>query len=78
MLTRKEAYCDMSYQFHGHGSSKKNQEHRLKQIEREQMEYSKSMANAASGGVGGGRVGTLGMLKATQKATGKSFIIHKT
>ena len=54
LLMGKEAYRDMCYQFHGHGSSKKNQERRLKQIERERMEYSKSSASAASGGVGGG------------------------
>jgi U4/U6.U5 tri-snRNP-associated protein 1 len=81
LLTRKEAYRDMCYQFHGHGSSKKNQERRLRQIEREQKEYSKSNnAGLSSGGNagGGGGVGTLGALRATQKATGKAFIIHKT
>ena len=83
LLTRKEAYRDMCYQFHGHGSSKKNQERRLKQIEREQKEYSKSNnAGLSSGGNavggGGGGAGTLGALRATQKATGKAFIIHKT
>ena len=69
LLTRKEAYRDMCYQFHGHGSSKKNQERRLKQIEREREEA--SMASR-------GGVGTLGSLKATQKATGKAFVVHKT
>mmetsp|Transcript_25812 Transcript_25812/g.42304 ORF Transcript_25812/g.42304 Transcript_25812/m.42304 type:complete len:608 (+) Transcript_25812:1-1824(+) len=69
LLTRKEAYRNMCYQFHGHGSSKKNQERRLKQIEREREE-----AKVASRQQGG----TLGALKATQKATGKAFIIHKT
>ncbi|KAL3760360.1 hypothetical protein ACHAWU_000335 [Discostella pseudostelligera] len=79
LLTRKEAYRDMCYQFHGHGSSKKNQERRLRQIERERAEYSKSSGIGGSGGGGEGRgVGTLGALKATQKATGKAFIIHKT
>jgi U4/U6.U5 tri-snRNP-associated protein 1 len=73
LLTRKEAYRDMCYQFHGHGSSKKNQERRLKQIEKERTEGSKGgTAGSAS------TVGTLGALKATQKATGKAFIIHKT
>ena len=71
LLTRKEAYRNMCYQFHGHGSSKKNQERRLKQIEREREE-----GTLASRGTAG--VGTLGALKATQKATGKAFIIHKT
>ena len=73
LLTRKEAYRDMCYQFHGYGSSKKNQERRLKQIEKERTEGSKGgTAGSAS------TVGTLGALKATQKATGKAFIIHKT
>ena len=81
LLTRKEAYRDMCYQFHGHGSSKKNQERRLRQIERERAEYSKSSMTGGGGGGSGGEgrgVGTLGALKATQKATGKAFIIHKT
>ena len=38
LLTRKEAYRNLCYQFHGHGSSKKNEEKRLKQIERERTE----------------------------------------
>lgn len=80
LLTRKEAYRDMCYQFHGHGSSKKNQERRLKQIERERAEFSKSsLATSTVGGSSKERgVGTLGALRATQKATGKAFIIHKT
>ena len=71
LLTRKEAYRNMCYQFHGHGSSKKNEERRQKQIEREREEQ-----KLASRQVNG--VGTLGALKATQKATGKAFIVHKT
>ncbi|KAL7518182.1 hypothetical protein ACHAWX_003035 [Stephanocyclus meneghinianus] len=71
LLTRKEAYRNMCYQFHGHGSSKKNQERRLRQIEREREEV--KLASRLDGGAG-----TLGALKATQKATGKAFIIHKT
>ena len=71
LLTRKEAYRNMCYQFHGHGSSKKNEERRQKQIEREREEQ-KLASRQASG------VGTLGALKATQKATGKAFIVHKT
>jgi hypothetical protein len=62
----------MCYQFHGHGSSKKNQECQLRQIEKERVNYSKSAASAAGGGVG-----MLGALKGTQKATGKTFIVHK-
>lgn len=68
LLTRKEAYRQLCYQFHGHGSSKKKEEKRLQQIEREQHERS---ANT-------GTTGTLGALKATQKATGKAFVLHKT
>mmetsp|Transcript_31371 Transcript_31371/g.91923 ORF Transcript_31371/g.91923 Transcript_31371/m.91923 type:complete len:924 (+) Transcript_31371:61-2832(+) len=71
LLTRKEAYRQMCYQFHGHGSSKKNEERRLKQIARERAE-----AAAASRHQGG--QGTLGALQATQEATGKAFVVHKT
>mmetsp|Transcript_5887 Transcript_5887/g.8855 ORF Transcript_5887/g.8855 Transcript_5887/m.8855 type:complete len:705 (-) Transcript_5887:1366-3480(-) len=72
LLTRKEAYRNMCYQFHGHGSSKKNEERRQKLIEREQQESKLASRQ------GEGSVGTLGALKATQKATGKAFIVHKT
>eukprot|EP00537_Pseudo-nitzschia_pungens_P013490 CAMPEP_0172387498 /NCGR_PEP_ID=MMETSP1061-20121228/4792_1 /TAXON_ID=37318 /ORGANISM="Pseudo-nitzschia pungens, Strain cf. pungens" /LENGTH=814 /DNA_ID=CAMNT_0013117149 /DNA_START=140 /DNA_END=2584 /DNA_ORIENTATION=- len=77
LLTQKEAYRDLCYQFHGHGASKKKEEKRLKQIAREQAE-----ARMASGQVSAARdgttVGTLGALRATQKATGKAFVVHKT
>lgn len=74
LLTRKEAYRNMCYDFHGHGSSKKNQERRIKQVAREQEEGKLASRQVmAEGGVG-----TFGALKATQKATGKAFIIHKT
>ncbi len=68
LLTSKEAYRQLCYQFHGHGSSKKKEEKRLQQIEREQHERSANTSTA----------GTLGALKATQKATGKAFVLHKT
>jgi U4/U6.U5 tri-snRNP-associated protein 1 len=68
LLTRKEAYRQLCYQFHGHGSSKKKQEKRLQQIERERAEHSSQNAMDE---------GTLGALKATQKATGKAFVLHK-
>jgi U4/U6.U5 tri-snRNP-associated protein 1 len=71
LLTRKEAYRNLCYQFHGHGSSAKNQEKRLRQVEREQAEA--RLASRQGGGAG-----SLGALKATQKATGKAFVIHKT
>jgi len=77
LLTQKEAYRDLCYQFHGHGGGKKKEEKRLKQITREQAE-----ARMASGQVSAARdgtaVGTLGALRATQKATGKAFVVHKT
>ena len=77
LLTQKEAYRDLCYQFHGHGASTRKEEKRLKQITREQAE-----ARMASGQLSAARdgttAGTLGALKATQKATGKAFIVHKT
>mmetsp|Transcript_12739 Transcript_12739/g.18140 ORF Transcript_12739/g.18140 Transcript_12739/m.18140 type:complete len:751 (+) Transcript_12739:39-2291(+) len=75
LLTRKEAYRNLCYQFHGHGSSKKNEERKLRQIERELAE--KSNASNQSGLVGARKEGTLGALLATQKATGKAFVVHK-
>ena len=75
LLTTKEAYRDLCYQFHGHGSSKKNEERRLKQMAREQAEG--RLASQQLGGADGGP-GMLGALKATQKASGKAFVIHKT
>lgn len=70
LLTRKEAWRDLSYQFHGYGSSKKNEERRLRQIERERAEASRASKHGTSG--------TFGALKATQSATGKAFVLHKT
>jgi len=77
LLTQKEAFRDLCYQFHGHGASKKKEEKRLKQITREQAEArlaSRQVVAARDGTA----AGTLGALKATQKATGKAFIVHKT
>lgn len=71
LLTRKEAYRNLCYMFHGHGSSAKNEERRLRQIEREQAE-ARLASRQASG------AGSLGALRATQKATGKAFVVHKT
>ena len=71
LLTRKEAYRNLCYQFHGHGSSAKNEERRLRQIEREQAE-ARIASRQATG------AGSLGALRATQKATGKAFVVHKT
>ncbi|GAX15290.1 U4/U6.U5 tri-snRNP-associated protein 1 [Fistulifera solaris] len=67
LLTRKEAFRELCYQFHGHGSGKRKEEKKLQQIAREQAE-----AGAAK------QDHTLGALRATQKATGKAFVVHKT
>jgi U4/U6.U5 tri-snRNP-associated protein 1 len=75
LLTRKEAYRDLCYQFHGHGSSKKREDKRMKQISMEQSEArlaSRQVALEKGSGT------TLGALKATQEATGKAFVVHKT
>ena len=66
LLTRKEAFRQMSYQFHGYGSGKGKEEKRIKQIEREKEEKKEK------------RGGTLGALKATQEASGKAFVVHRT
>eukprot|EP00522_Entomoneis_paludosa_P007744 CAMPEP_0172441908 /NCGR_PEP_ID=MMETSP1065-20121228/2408_1 /TAXON_ID=265537 /ORGANISM="Amphiprora paludosa, Strain CCMP125" /LENGTH=747 /DNA_ID=CAMNT_0013191527 /DNA_START=8 /DNA_END=2251 /DNA_ORIENTATION=- len=71
LLTRKEAFRELSYQFHGYGSGKRKQEKKLQQIAREQAEQRLQSKQASEGGI-------LGALKATQKATGKAFIVHKT
>jgi U4/U6.U5 tri-snRNP-associated protein 1 len=70
LLTRKEAFRELSYQFHGYGSGKRKEEKKLQQIAREQ-----ALARQAAAGEG---AGTFGALKATQKATGKAFVVHKT
>jgi len=71
LLTPKEAFRDMSHQFHGYGSGKRKEEKKLEQIAREQAEARLASEQAAG-------AGTLGALKATQKATGKAFVVHKT
>ena len=74
LLTRKEAFRDLSYQFHGYGSGKRKQEKKLQQIAREQAE-----ARIVSQQLDEGAVHTtFGALKETQRATGKAFVIHKT
>ena len=77
LLTQKEAFRELCYQFHGYGASKKNEEKRLKQVGREQAEgrLASQQITAARDGTA---AGTLGALKATQKATGKAFVVHKT
>jgi U4/U6.U5 tri-snRNP-associated protein 1 len=76
LLTRKEAYRNLCYQFHGHGSGRKNEERRLRQIAREQAEA--RVASAQVSDDTGVPTGVMGALKATQKATGKAFVVHKT
>jgi U4/U6.U5 tri-snRNP-associated protein 1 len=74
LLTRKEAFRDLSYQFHGYGSGKRKEEKKLEQIAREQAEARLASRQSAEGAA----AGTFGALKATQKASGKAFIVHKT
>jgi U4/U6.U5 tri-snRNP-associated protein 1 len=74
LLTRKEAFRDLSYQFHGHGSGKRKEDKRLQQVAREQAEG----RIASRQGSEGASAGMLGALKMTQKATGKAFVVHKT
>lgn len=69
LLTRKEAWRHLCYQFHGYSSSYKTEEKRMKQIAQERAERAKQNEMLEKG--------TLGALKATQKATGKAFILHK-
>lgn len=77
LLTQKEAYRDLCYQFHGHGASKRKEEKRLQQIAREQAE-ARMASRQVSAARDGTTAGTLGALKATQKATGKAFINFST
>lgn len=70
LLTQKEAYRELCYQFHGHAGSKKKEDKKLRLVAQEQAEARLASRQGAAG--------TLGALKATQKATGKAFIVHKT
>jgi U4/U6.U5 tri-snRNP-associated protein 1 len=78
LLTQKEAFRDLCYQFHGHGASKKKEEKLQQQIAREQAEARLASRQVAAARDGDTTSTTLGALKATQKATGKAFIVHKT
>jgi U4/U6.U5 tri-snRNP-associated protein 1 len=69
LLTRKEAFREMSKQFHGYGSGKRKAEKKLAQIAREQAEARQNSQASAS---------SLGALQRTQKATGKAYVVHKT
>ena len=68
LLTRKEAFRQLCYQFHGYGSGKKNQEKRLKKIEMENEAREKRVNEDK---------GTMGSLRKTQEATGKAFVVHR-
>jgi U4/U6.U5 tri-snRNP-associated protein 1 len=69
LLTRKEAFREMSKQFHGYGSGRRKAEKKLAQIAREQAEARQaSQASAAS----------VGALQRAQKAAGKAYVVHKT
>lgn len=63
------------FQFHGYGSSKKNEERRLRQIKREEKYI--TTRQLGGGGLKRTCAGTLGALKTTQKAAGKAFVLHK-
>jgi len=69
LLTRKEAFRQLCYQFHGYGSGKKNQEKRLKKIQLENEAREKRINEDK---------GTMGSLRKTQEATGKAFVVHHT
>ncbi len=69
LLTRKEAFRQLCYQFHGYGSGKRAEEKRLKQIEKEREAREKRINEDK---------GTMGALRKTQEATGKAFIVHRT
>ena len=70
LLTTKEAFRDLSYQFHGHSGGKKKEEKRQQQIAREQAEARIASEAALSG--------TFGALKKAQKASGKAYVVHKS
>mmetsp|Transcript_51584 Transcript_51584/g.77150 ORF Transcript_51584/g.77150 Transcript_51584/m.77150 type:complete len:583 (+) Transcript_51584:524-2272(+) len=78
LLTRKEAYRQLCYQFHGYGSSKKNEERRLRQIAREHVEGTLASRQVGGSGESEGGKGTLGALKMAQRASGKAFVVHRT
>lgn len=71
LLTRKEAFRDLSYQFHGHSSGKRKTAKKMEQIRREQAETRLASQQ-------GGQGTLLGALRQTQSATGKAFVVHKT
>merc|ERR1712151_184023 len=71
LLTRKEAFRQMCYQFHGYGSFNKTKEKRLKAMQQEQaMESGGSNiinGGGASGNENGSNSSTLGVLKKMQE-----------
>lgn len=71
LLTEKEAFRELSYQFHGKGMGKRKQEKKRQQIAREQAETRIAAQQGSDNGI-------LGALRKTQQATGKAFVVHKT
>mmetsp|Transcript_8388 Transcript_8388/g.31581 ORF Transcript_8388/g.31581 Transcript_8388/m.31581 type:complete len:631 (-) Transcript_8388:49-1941(-) len=63
LLTRKEAFRQLSYKFHGHGPGKKKLNKRLAQLEKEQREKSER------------KTATMKALEATTAATGKAYVV---
>eukprot|EP00622_Pseudochattonella_farcimen_P001945 FR736767.1.p1 GENE.FR736767.1~~FR736767.1.p1 ORF type:complete len:185 (+),score=42.87 FR736767.1:68-556(+) len=63
LMTRKEAFRQMSYKFHGHGPGQKKKEKRLKEV----VEMEKTMMDTE-------RFGTAAALQKAQKATGQAYI----
>ena len=65
LLTRKEAFRQLCYSFHGYGSGKKKEEKRLKQIDFEQEARDKRAKEDR---------GTMGALRKAQKTSGKAYL----
>ncbi|CAM9677822.1 unnamed protein product, partial [Phaeothamnion confervicola] len=63
-LTRKEAFRQLNYRFHGYGPGKKRQDKRLKILEEERK---RERASAD--------LSTLGALQATQRATAQPYVL---
>ena len=69
LLTRKEAFRQLCYQFHGFGSGRKKEEKRMGRL------------NDAKGGRKGKKTegkDTMGQMKKTMAATGRAFVVHRT
>jgi U4/U6.U5 tri-snRNP-associated protein 1 len=67
LVTPKEAFRNLSKDFHGYGSGKRKTAKKLAEIAREQAETRHSQ-----------QLGSLAALQKTTKATGKAYVVHKT